>query len=168
MAVEAATVVRGRVWATRSGRRPLSRVEAGLARQDPALLWGQARPPHAFNDETVGRVRDRRAAMGPRPRFTAWALRAATPVGVGRREGPCETTSPRGWGASDVPEAQDLPCRSPAGDRQDTRPALTPFVRSTLGVERAVPRGGTPEEGPAAATPLTPTLRSEIAPLLAR
>jgi Domain of unknown function (DUF4277) len=56
MEVDAGTVVLGRVLDTLSGRSPLYRVEEFFAHQDTALLLGEALPPHAFNDATVGRV----------------------------------------------------------------------------------------------------------------
>jgi hypothetical protein len=55
-----------------------------------------------------------------------------------------------------------------SGARQEKRPDLQPFVLSTLGVDRAVPRWGKPEEGKASDQALKTTRWSEMAPLLAR
>jgi hypothetical protein len=79
-----------------------------------------------------------------------------------------DTTSHRVWGEDDFPEEQELPVRIPKGDRKDKRPDLKPCVRSTLWGDRAVPMWGKPEAGHASNKPLTTTLRSAIAQLLAR
>jgi hypothetical protein len=81
MEVDAGTVVLGLVLDTLSGRSPLYRLEEFFARQDTALLLGKALPPHAFNDDTVGRVLDRLYDMGTMKLFTACAVRAATQFG---------------------------------------------------------------------------------------
>ena len=81
MEVDAGTVVLGLVLDTRSGRSPLSRLEEFFARQDTALLLGKALPPHAFNDDTVGRVLDRLDDLGTMKLFTACAVRAAPQCG---------------------------------------------------------------------------------------
>jgi hypothetical protein len=85
MEVDAGTVVLGLVVETRSGRRPLSRVDECCAHQDTARLLGKALPPHAFNDETVGRVLERLDDLGTMKLCTAWAVRAATQCGFERR-----------------------------------------------------------------------------------
>jgi Domain of unknown function (DUF4277) len=59
MATDAGTVVLGLVLDTLSGRSPLYRLEEFFAHQDTELLLGQALPPQAFTDDTVGRVLDR-------------------------------------------------------------------------------------------------------------
>lgn len=168
MEVDAGTVVRGRVWDTRSGRRPLSRVAACLAHHDTARLVGTALPAHACNDDAVGRGLARRDARGPRPRVTAWAVRAVTRVGVERRDVHGETTARRVWGADPLAEAPDVPCSVTSGDRPEKRPDRQPWVRSMRGVDRAVPRWGTPADGHAAANTRQPRRWSESAPLLAR
>ena len=168
MEVDAGTVVLGLVWDTLSGRRPLYRLEEVFARQDTALLLGKALPPHAFNDDTVGRVLDRLYDMGTMKLFTACAVRAATRFGLERRYGHFDTTSHSVWGEDDFPEEQDLPFRITYGYSKDTRPDLKQFVLSTLGVDRAVPMWGKPEDGHASANTLNTTLLSEIAQLLAR
>ena len=59
MAVDAGAIVLGLVLDTLSGRSPLYRLEEFFAHQDTELLLGKAIPPHAFTDDTVGRVLDR-------------------------------------------------------------------------------------------------------------
>jgi Domain of unknown function (DUF4277) len=85
MEMDAGTVVLGLVLDTLSGRSPLYRLEEFFACQDTALLLGKALPPHAFNDDTVGRVLDRLYDMGTMKRFTACAVRAALRFGLERR-----------------------------------------------------------------------------------
>jgi Domain of unknown function (DUF4277) len=111
MEVEAGTVVLGLVLDTLSGRSPLYRLEELFARQDTALLLGKALPPHAFNDDTVGRVLDRLYDLGTMKLFTACAVRAATPFGLERRYVHFETTSHSVWGEDECPAEQDLPFR---------------------------------------------------------
>jgi transposase len=168
MEVDAGTVVLGLVLDTLSGRSPLYRLEEFFARQDTALLLGKALPPHAFNDDTVGRVLDRLYDMGTMKLFTAYAVRAATQFGLERRYVHFDTTSHSVWGEYDFPEEQDLPFRIPYGYRKDKRPDLKQFVLSTLCVDRAVPMWGKPEDGNASDKTLNTTLLSEIAQLLAR
>jgi transposase len=168
MEVDAGTVVLGLVLDTLSGRSPLYRLEEFFARQDTALLLGKALPPHAFNDDTVGRVLDRLYDMGTMKLFTAYAVRAATQFGLERRYVHCDTTSHSVWGEYDFPEEQDLPFRIPYGYSKDKRPDLKQFVLSTLCVDRAVPMWGKPEDGNASDKTLNTTLLSEIAQLLAR
>jgi transposase len=168
MEVDAGTVVLGLVLDTLSGRSPLYRLEEFFARQDTALLLGKALPPHAFNDDTVGRVLDRLYDMGTMKLFTACAVRAATQFGLERRYVHFDTTSHSVWGEYDFPEEQDLPFRITYGYSKDKRPDLKQFVLSTLCVDRAVPMWGKPEDGNASDKTLNTTLLSEIAQLLAR
>jgi transposase len=168
MEVDAGTVVLGLVLDTLSGRSPLYRLEEFFARQDTALLLGKALPPHAFNDDTVGRVLDRLYDMGTMKLFTACAVRAATRFGLERRYVHFDTTSYSVWGEYEFPEEQDLPFRITYGYSKDKRPDLKQFVLSTLCVDRAVPMWGKPEDGNASDKTLNTTLLSEIAQLLAR
>src|ERR671915_114521 len=71
MDVDAGTVVLGLVLDTLSGRSPLDRLNACLASQDTERLLGKPLPPHACNDDTVGRVLDRLYDLGTSKRFTA-------------------------------------------------------------------------------------------------
>jgi hypothetical protein len=64
-------------------------------------------------------------------------------------------------------ETQDRPCQVTSGDSQERRPALKQFVRSPLGVERAVPMGGKPAAGKASDKPRKTTLVAEITQLFA-
>jgi hypothetical protein len=121
-------------------------------------------PPQAWNDEPAGRGRARLYDCGPLRLCTAGAVQAAARWGWERRDGPCAPPSRRVWGASPCAATQARPVQGTAGESQEKRPALTPGVLSTLGVARAVPRWGQPEEGPAADQPLPTTLWSERAP----
>jgi transposase len=168
MEVDAGTVVLGLVLDTLSGRSPLYRLEEFFACQDTALLLGKALPPHAFNDDTVGRVLDRLYDMGTMKLFTACAVRAAIRFGLERRYVHFDTTSHSVWGEYEFPEEQDLPFRITYGYSKDKRPDLKQFVLSTLCVDRAVPMWGKPEDGNASDKTLNTTLLSEIAQLLAR
>jgi len=168
MEVDAGTVVLGLVWDTLRGRSPRYRVEEFCAPHDTALLGGKALPPHAFNDDTVGRVLDRLDDMGTMKLFTACAVRAATQFGLERRYVHLDTTSHRVWGEYDVPEEPDLPVRITYGSSKDKRPDLKQFVLSTRCVDRAVPLWGKPADGNASDKTLKTTLLSEIAQLLAR
>jgi hypothetical protein len=109
MDVDAGTVVLGLVLDTLSGRSPLYRLESFFAHQDTALLLGEALPPQAFTDDTVGRVLDRLYDFGTMRLFTACAVRAALRFGVERRYVPFDTTSRSVWGDSQFAETQDLP-----------------------------------------------------------
>ena len=77
MDVDAGTVVLGLVLDTLSGRSPLYRLGEVFAHPDTALFLGQALPPHAFTDDPVGRVLDRRYDRGTMRLLTACAVRAA-------------------------------------------------------------------------------------------
>jgi len=85
MNVDAGPVVLGLVWDTLSGRSPLYRLEEFFAPQDTALLLGQAFPPQAFTDDTVGRVLDRLDDFGTMRLLTAGAVRAVTRCDFERR-----------------------------------------------------------------------------------
>jgi transposase len=168
MDVDAGTVVLGLVLDTLSGRSPLSRLAEFFAHQDTELLLGQALPPHAFTDDTVGRVLDRLYDFGTMRLFTACAVRAATRFGLERRYVHFDTTSRSVWGDYEFAEEQDVPFRVTYGYSKDKRPDLKQFVLSTLCVDRAVPIWGKPEDGNASDKTLNTTLLAEIAQLLAR
>jgi transposase len=168
MDVDAGTIVLGLVLDTLSGRSPLYRLEEFFAHQDTELLLGQALPPHALNDDAVGRVLDRLYEMGTMKLFTAWAVRAAAQFGLERRDVHFDTTSRSVWGDYQFAEEQDIPFQVTYGYSKDKRPDLKQCVLSTLCVDRAVPMWGKPEDGNASAKTLNTTLWSEIAQLLAR
>src|SRR5262249_13816669 len=123
--------------------------------------------PHAFTDDTVGRVLDRLYDFGTMRLFTACAVRAATRFGLERRYVHFDTTSRSVWGDYQFAETQDLPFQVTYGYSKDKRPDLKQFVLSTLCVDRAVPIWGKPEDGNASDKALNTTLLSEIAQLLA-
>src|SRR5262245_40580339 len=168
MGVDAGTIVLGLVLDTLSGRSPLYRLEEFFAHQDTALLLGQALPPHAFTDDTVGRVLDRLYDFGTLRLFTACAVRAAARFGLERRYVHFDTTSCSVWGDYQFAEEQDVPFRVTYGYSKDKRPDLKQFVLSMLCVDRAVPIWGKPEDGNASDKTLNTTLLSEIAQLMAR
>jgi len=167
MDVDAGTVVLALVLDTLSGRSPLYRLEEFFASQDTELLLGKAVPPHALNDDTVGRVLDRLYDMGTIKLFTACAVRALTRFGLERRYVHFDTTSQSVWGEYQFAEDQDLPFQVTYGYSKDKRPDLKQFVLSTLCVDRAVPIWGKPEDGNASDKTLNTTLLSEITQLLA-
>jgi hypothetical protein len=86
----------------------------------------------------------------------------------------CETTSISVSGEYLPPEEQPdqpepaVPFPIPHGDSPDKRPDLKQCVFSTLCVDRAVPRWGTPEEGNASEKTITNTLLSDMATFLAQ
>jgi transposase len=168
MEVDAGTVVLGLVLDTLSGRSPLYRLEEFFAHQDTELLLGKALPPHAFTDDTVGRVLDRLYDFGTMRLFTACAVRAAARFGLERRYVHFDTTSRSVWGDYQYAETQDLPFQMTYGYSKDKRPDLKQFVLSTLCVDRAVPIWGQPADGNASDKTLNTTLLSEIAQLLAQ
>jgi transposase len=168
MDVDAGTVVLGLVLDTLSGRSPLYRLEEFFAQQDTELLLGKALPPHAFTDDTVGRVLDRLYDFGTMRLFTACAVRASMRFGLERRYVHFDTTSRSVWGEYQFAETQDLPFQVTYGYSKDKRPDLKQFVLSTLCVDRAVPMWGKLEDGNASDKTLNATLLSEIAQLLAR
>src|SRR5262249_8421682 len=94
MDVDAGTVVLGLVMDTLSGRSPLYRLEEFFAHQDTELLLGKAVPPHAFNDDTLGRVLDRLYDFGTMRLFTASAVRPSMPSGLQRPSVHSATPSP--------------------------------------------------------------------------
>jgi transposase len=167
MDVDAGTVVLGLVLDTLSGRSPLYRLEEFFAQQDTELLLGKALPPHAFTDDSVGRVLDRLYDFGTMRLFTACAVRAATRFGLERRYVHFDTTSRSVWGDYQFAETQDLPFQVTYGYSKDKRPDLKQFVLSTLCVDRAVPIWGKCDDGNASDKALNTTLLSEIAHLLA-
>ena len=109
MAVDAGTIVLGLVLDTLSGRSPLYRLEEFFAHQATALLLGKALPPHAFTDDTVGRVLDRLYDFGTMRLFTACAVRAVMRFDLERRSVHFDTTSRSVWGAYQCAETQALP-----------------------------------------------------------
>ena len=111
MDMDAGTVVLGLVLDTLSGRSPLYRFEEVFAHQDTELLLGKAFPPHAFTDDTVGRVLDRLYDFGTMRLLTACAVRASMRFDLERRYGHCDTTSRSVWGEYAFAETQDLPCQ---------------------------------------------------------
>ena len=142
MDVDAGTIVLGLVLDTLSGRSPLYRLEEFFAHQDTELLLGKAIPPHAFTDDTVGRVLDRLYDFGTMRLFTACAVRAVIRFDLERRYVHFDTTSRSVWGAYQFAETQDLPFQVTYGYSKDKRPDLKQFVLSTLCVDRAVPIWG--------------------------
>ena len=168
MEVDAGTVVLALVLDTLSGRSPLYRLEEFFAQHDTALLLGKAVPPHALNDDTVGRVLDRLYDFGTMRLFTACAVRAAMRFGLERRYVHFDTTSRSVWGEYQFAETQDLPFQITYGSSKEKRPDLKQFVLSTLCVDRAVPIWGKPEDGNASDKTLNTTLLSEMAQLLAQ
>src|SRR5262249_25456121 len=147
---------------------PLYRWEEFLSKQDTPLLLARPSPPHAFIDDTVGRVLDRLYDCGPMRLFTACAVRAAMRFGLERRYVHFDTTSRSVWGEYQLAETQDLPLQITYGYSKEKRPDLKQFVLSTLCVDRAVPIWGKPEDGHASDKTLNATLLSEIAQLLAQ
>ena len=113
MEVEAGTVGLALVLDTLSGRSPRSRLEECCAQHDTARLFGKTVPPQALNAATAGRVRERLDDFGPRRLCTAWAVRAATRLGVERRAGHWATTWRSGWGASPGAAPQARPLQVP-------------------------------------------------------
>jgi transposase len=168
MEVDAGTVVLGLVLDTLSGRSPLYRLEEFFAHQDTELLLGKALPPHAFTDDTVGRVLDRLYDFGTMRLFTACAVRASMRFGLERRYVHFDTTSRSVWGDYQYAETQDLPFQMTYGYSKDKRPDLKQFILSTLCVDRAVPIWGQLADGNASDKTLNTTLLSEIAQLLAQ
>src|ERR671929_507005 len=166
MAVDPGTIVLGMILDTLSGRSPLYRLEEFFAHQDTALLLGKAIPPHAFTDDTVGRVLDRLYDFGTMRLFTACAVRATMRFGLERRYAHFDTTSRSVWGAYQFAETQDLPFQVTYGYSKDKRPDLKQFVLSTLCVDRAVPIWGKPEDGNASDKTLNTTLLSALATTL--
>jgi transposase len=168
MDIDAGTVVLALVLDTLRGRSPLYRLEEFFASQDTELLLGKAVPPHALNDDTVGRVLDRLYDMGTIKLVTVCAVRAVTRFGLERRYVHFDTTSQSVWGEYQFAEEQDLPFQVTYGYSKEKRPDLKQFVLSTLCVDRAVPMWGKPEDGNASDKTLNTTLLSELAQLLAR
>lgn len=167
MEVDAGTVVLGLVLDTLSGRSPLYRLEEFFAHQDTELLLGKTLSPHAFTDDTVGRVLDRLYDFGTMRLFTTCAVRATLRFGLEHRYVHFDTTSRSVWGEYQFAETQNLPFQVTYGYSKDKRPDLKQFVLSTLCVDRAVPIWGKPEDGNASDKTLNTTLLSEIAQLLA-
>ena len=167
MNVDAGTVVLGLVLDTLRGRSPLYRLEEFFAQQDIELLLGKALPPHALNDDVVGRVLDRLYDFGTMRLFTACAVRAATRFGLERRYVHFDTTSRSVWGDYQYAEAQELPFEVTSGSSKDKRPDLKPCILSTLCVDRAVPIWGKLDDGNASDKTLNTHLLSELARLLA-
>jgi hypothetical protein len=80
---------------------------------------------------------------------------------------PFDPTARRVWGAAPLAETPALPFQGPSGSSQAHRPDRKPWGLSTLGVERAGPLWGKPEEGHAAAKTRPTTRLSALRPLLA-
>jgi hypothetical protein len=112
--VDPGTIVLGMLLETRSGRRPLYRLEAFFTHQDTTLLLGKAVAPEAFNADPVGRVLERLYDVGTMKLFTACAGRADRVYGLDKRSVPFDTTSSSVYGDYRPPEGQpDQP--EPAG-----------------------------------------------------
>jgi transposase len=169
MAVDPGTIVLGMILDTLSGRSPLSRLEEFFAHEDTALLLGQAIAPEAFNDDTVGRVLERLYATGTMKVFTACAVRADQVCHFDKRYVHFDTTSVSVYGDYLPPEDQqehEVPFTITHGYSKDKRPDLKQCVFATLGVDRAVPIWGTPEDGNASDKTVNNTLLSNIATFL--
>jgi hypothetical protein len=172
MDIAPGTMVLGLILDTLSGRSPFYRLEECFAHQATALRLGQALAPDAFHDDTVGRGLERLDDVGTMKIFTACAVRAAQAYGLDNQYVHCDTTSISVYGdylplegQPDQP-APAAPFTLPQGSSQDKRPALKQFVFSTLGVDRAVPLWGKPEEGQAAEQTLNTTRLSTSATFL--
>ncbi len=104
MAIDPGTIVLGMILDTLSGRSPLYRLEEFFTHQDTALLLGQAVPPEAFQDATVGRIFERLYAPGTMKVFTACAVRADRVFGFDKRYVHFDTTSITVYGDYRPPE----------------------------------------------------------------
>lgn len=173
-AIDPGTIVLGMILDTLSGRSPLYRLEEVFAHEDTALLLGQAVAPGACDDDTVGRVFDRRSDAGTMKVCTACAVRADQALHFDKRSVHFETTSVSVYGdylpseTPPDPQEQAVPVTMTPGSRKDKRPDLTQCVFSTLWVDRAVPLWGTPHDGTASDTTVNHTLLSDIAAFLAQ
>ena len=79
---------------------------------------GTAVPPEALQDDTVGRVLERRYATGTMQVLTAWAVRADRVFGFDKRDVPFATTSITVYGDYRPPEEAkepEVPLRIPDG-----------------------------------------------------
>lgn len=173
MAIDPGTIVLGMILDTLSGRSLLYRLEAFFTFQDTALRLGKAVVPSAFDDDTVGRVLDRLYDTGTMKLFTACAVRADQVFHFDKRYVHFDTTSVSVYGEY-LPSADQHNQQAPAapftithGYSKDKRPDLKQFVFSTLGVDRAVPLWGKPEDGHASDKTVNTTLRSKITTFLA-
>jgi transposase len=171
MAIDPGTIVLGMILATLSGRSPLYRLEECFAHQATALLLGKAIAPGTFDDDTVGRGVDRLYDTGTMTVFTACAVRADQVFGFDKRYVHFDTTSMTVYGDDGLPEATEErkgPFTSTQGYSKAKRPDLKQFVFATLGVDRAVPLWGKPEDGNASDKTVNHTLLSNSATFLAK
>ena len=102
---------------------------------------------------------------------TACAVRADRVFGFDKRSVHLDTTSITVYGEYLPPEdakEQEVPFRITYGYSKDKRPALKPFVFSTLCADRAVPLWGQPEDGNASEKTVHNTLLSDIVAFLAK
>ena len=143
-----------------------------MAHHDTALLLGKAVAPGVCDDDPVGRVFDRLSDTGTMRLCTACAVRADQVCGLDQPSVHCETTSVSVYGAyrppEDQQEEQAVPLTMPHGASKATRPDLQQCVCSTLCVDRAVPIGGTPEDGNASDQTVHHPLLSNLATFLAQ
>jgi hypothetical protein len=89
----------------------LRNLEGFGAHPDTELRFGTPLPPHAFHDETGGRVRARLHDISPLKIVTACAVRAAARFGVEGRSVHSATTSRSLWGDDPCAEEQGVPRR---------------------------------------------------------
>lgn len=167
MEVDPGTIVLGMILDTLSGRSPLYRLEECFAQHDTELLLGKALPPHAFNDDTVGRVLDRLYTVGTMKLFTACAVGADQVFGFDKQYVHFDTTSRSVHGDYLLPEDQEVPFTITHGYSKDKRPDLKQFVLSTLCVDRAVPLLGKIEDGNASDKRVNNTILSDMATFMA-
>src|SRR3954447_10222247 len=120
MAIDPGTIVLGMILDTLRGRSPLYRLEEFFTHQDTALLLGQAVPPEAFQDDTVGRVLERLYATGTMKVFTACAVRADKALRFERRYVRFDPTSGSVYG-------DYLPAEPPPQQAASQAPAV-PFT----------------------------------------
>jgi len=142
-----------------------------LAHQETALVLGKALTPGTLHDDTVGRVMDLLDDTGTMKVLTAGAVRADQVFGWDNRSVHFDTTSVSVSGEYRPPEDQqehEVPCTMTHGESQAKRPDLTQCVRSTLGVERAGPLWGKPEDGKASDNTVHNPLWSDSATFLAQ
>ena len=169
MAIEPGTIVLGMLLDTLSGRSPLYRFEEFFAHHETALLLGKAIAPGACDDDTVGRGLERLYATGTMQVCTACAVRADQALHCDKRYVHFDTTSMTVYGDYALPEETaepQVPFTMTYGDSKDKRLDLQRFVFATLCVDRAVPIGGTPEDGNASDKTVKNTFLSSSATCL--
>lgn len=163
MAVEPGHIVLAMVLDTLSGRSPLYHLESAFSAADRLVLFGEALPDHALNDDNAGRVLDRLFEVGTQRIFSAVSVAAMERFALTAKHVHFDTTSVNVFG--DYANAEDgtATANITYGYSKDKRPDLKQFVLSMLCIEGGIPIVGQHDDGNASDKTINHSVLGEVA-----